>query len=339
MSRSNIIGLSNVDDTSDAAKPVSTAQQTALDLKADSISPTLVTPALGTPSSGVATNLTGIAAGLTVGATTGVEAGADVTDAANVAAAGAVMNTGSETVAGDKTLSGQLELTGQTSATADSAMTRELVRTDTMFRDVTRMGTNHWATTFTGSGGINQYESTFRISTGTTTGSSALARGNAGSLFLISANGATSSTIDWNQRLRCRFDFGFTQNDANTVLRFQVGETYSKTTVTDLDKKGMGIKIINNSLYALTHDGTTLTTSAPLATPGASTKNQIVMDSDGAGNVTFYLNGAVLAVQTGGPTTSGAANDTAVNFSSQNGAGTKFHQCILSGDIIFQYGD
>ena len=339
MSRSNIIGLSNVDDTSDAAKPVSTAQQTALDLKADLISPSLVTPALGTPSSGVATNLTGTAAGLTVGATTGVEAGADVTDAANVAAAGAVMNTGNETVAGDKTLSGQLELTGQTSATADSAMTRELVRTDVMFQDVTKLGTNHWATTFTGSGGINQYESTFRISTGTTTGSSALARGNPGTLFLISANSAIFSTIDWNLRFRCRFDFAFTQNDANTVLRFQVGETYSKTTVTDLDKKGMGIKIINNSLYALTHDGTTLTTSASLATLVSSTKNQIVMDSDGAGNVTFYLNGAVLVVQAGGPTSAGSANDTAVNFSSQNGAGTNFHQCILSGDVIFQYGD
>ena len=33
----------------------------------------LVAPALGTPASGIATNLTGTAAGLTVGATTGVE--------------------------------------------------------------------------------------------------------------------------------------------------------------------------------------------------------------------------------------------------------------------------
>lgn len=51
-----------------------------------------INPALGTPTSGVATNLTGTAAGLTAGATTGVEAGADVTDATNVAAAGALMD-------------------------------------------------------------------------------------------------------------------------------------------------------------------------------------------------------------------------------------------------------
>ena len=55
-------------------------------------SPVLVTPALGTPASGVMTNASGTAAGLTVGATTGVEAGADVTDATNVTAAGALMD-------------------------------------------------------------------------------------------------------------------------------------------------------------------------------------------------------------------------------------------------------
>ncbi len=54
------IGLGNVDNTSDANKPVSTAQQTALDLKANLISPVLVTPNIGTPSSGVLTNTTGL---------------------------------------------------------------------------------------------------------------------------------------------------------------------------------------------------------------------------------------------------------------------------------------
>lgn len=64
-------------------------------------SPTLVTPALGTPSALVGTNITGTAAGLTVGATTGVEAGADVTDATNVAAAGAHMSGGTDVPVAD----------------------------------------------------------------------------------------------------------------------------------------------------------------------------------------------------------------------------------------------
>jgi hypothetical protein len=48
------VGLGSVDNTSDAAKPVSTAQQTALNLKADLASPTFSgTPSLPTGTTGV----------------------------------------------------------------------------------------------------------------------------------------------------------------------------------------------------------------------------------------------------------------------------------------------
>ena len=67
-------------------------------------SPTLVTPSLGTPSALVGTNITGTAAGLTVGATTGVEAGADVTDVANVTSAGALMDSELASIADVKAL-------------------------------------------------------------------------------------------------------------------------------------------------------------------------------------------------------------------------------------------
>lgn len=41
------VGLGSVDNTTDAGKPVSTAQQTALDLKANLTSPSLITPNIG----------------------------------------------------------------------------------------------------------------------------------------------------------------------------------------------------------------------------------------------------------------------------------------------------
>lgn len=54
------LGLGSVDNTSDAAKPVSTATQTALDLKADIASPTFTgTPAA--PTAAVGTNTTQVA--------------------------------------------------------------------------------------------------------------------------------------------------------------------------------------------------------------------------------------------------------------------------------------
>lgn len=54
------LGLGNVDNTSDVNKPVSTAQQTALNLKANLLSPAFTTPNLGTPSTGILTNATGL---------------------------------------------------------------------------------------------------------------------------------------------------------------------------------------------------------------------------------------------------------------------------------------
>jgi hypothetical protein len=66
-----MIGLANVDNTTDALKPISTSTQTALNLKASLTgietltnktltAPTLTAPILGTPASGLATNLTGL---------------------------------------------------------------------------------------------------------------------------------------------------------------------------------------------------------------------------------------------------------------------------------------
>lgn len=54
------IQLDQVNNTSDANKPVSTAQQTALNLKANLASPSFTSPNLGTPSAGVLTNATGL---------------------------------------------------------------------------------------------------------------------------------------------------------------------------------------------------------------------------------------------------------------------------------------
>ena len=94
-------------------------------------SPTLVTPALGTPSALVATNATGTAAGLTVGATTGVEDGADVTDTANVTAAGALMDSELTSIASVKALNQGLTTTGTPTFAKVTATTGVLFGTDT----------------------------------------------------------------------------------------------------------------------------------------------------------------------------------------------------------------
>jgi hypothetical protein len=66
-----MVGLANVDNTTDLLKPISSATQTALNLKVSLTgietltnktltAPTFTSPVLGTPASGTATNLTGL---------------------------------------------------------------------------------------------------------------------------------------------------------------------------------------------------------------------------------------------------------------------------------------
>ena len=70
----------------------------------------------------VGTNITGTAAGLTVGATTGVEAGADVTDTANVTAAGALMDSEITNLAQVKAFDSADYATAAQGTTADNAL-------------------------------------------------------------------------------------------------------------------------------------------------------------------------------------------------------------------------
>ena len=87
----NDVGLGNVDNTSDANKPVSTAQQTALDLKANLASPTFT----GTVTVPTPTNATDAA---TKGYTDAIKQGLDIKDSvrvastANIAVASALIN-------------------------------------------------------------------------------------------------------------------------------------------------------------------------------------------------------------------------------------------------------
>ena len=69
------LNLNNVDNTTDLLKPTSTATQAALDLKASLISAVLVSPELGTPTSGILTNCTGTATSLTVGIANNIAGG------------------------------------------------------------------------------------------------------------------------------------------------------------------------------------------------------------------------------------------------------------------------
>ena len=99
---STMVGLGNVNNTSDASKPVSTATQTALDLKAPLASPTFTgTPLAPTPTAG--------------DNTTKVATTAFVANAVSSASSGSYVNlTSAQTVAGAKTFSSPITVQSNT---------------------------------------------------------------------------------------------------------------------------------------------------------------------------------------------------------------------------------
>src|SRR5882672_10462499 len=79
-----------------ASGGISTTTSTGTGSNVLNNSPTLITPALGTPASGVATNLTGTASGLTAGTvTTNANLTGPITSAGNATAVAAQTGTGS----------------------------------------------------------------------------------------------------------------------------------------------------------------------------------------------------------------------------------------------------
>tara|TARA_R110002110_G_scaffold224329_1_gene438088 strand:+ start:186 stop:656 length:471 start_codon:yes stop_codon:yes gene_type:complete len=156
---------------------------------------------------------------------------------------------------------------------------------------------------------------------------------------MVGLNGGSFNVLPFGSRFRIKFTIGMLNPATDTILRFQVGETYTKTTVSDLDKKGFGVKISNTSIAILTHDGSSLSTASAVGTLASTTKAMFMLDSDGSGNVRLYKDGSLLNLATGGPTSGGSANDTAINFSVENGAGTANFFGYFTSDILIQYGN
>jgi hypothetical protein len=101
--------------------------------------------------------------------------------------------------------------------------------------------------------------------------------------------------------------------DANYTCAFYYGKAEADG-VGDLTRRGYGWKMVGGAgsrfLQLQAHNGTTLSsvTSSFAVTAGVAFDWDI--ESDGAGNVTLYVNGSSVATSTGGPTTS--VNITAV---------------------------
>jgi hypothetical protein len=129
--------------------------------------------------------------------------------------------------------------------------------------------------------------------------------------------------IDWTKRvvISARLHKSLNVTDANAVTRLTLGKANGTPAVGDLSAQGIGIKIAGTgAINIICHNGTGgMTTSATSFTPTTSQYYDVVLISDGTGNVTCYVNGSQVGTTTGGPTTQNATlSRNLITFETEN---------------------
>lgn len=175
--------------------------------------------------------------------------------------------------------------------------------------------------TVSGSGATGVAGRQLTLQTGTTANSRSQRVGEGGGTSDVWLNSPSFSQlgIDFSKQVTVGFALTVVSSSGATsdiYARLGRGAGTSGT----LAAAGIGIRIANLTMTGLVHDGTTLNTSATLKTLTAgSITTWVVIQSDGAGNVAFYIDGTLAATLTGGPTTT---SSTAATFALEalNGA-------------------
>jgi hypothetical protein len=162
---------------------------------------------------------------------------------------------------------------------------------------------------------------------------------NLGSIVNNTRGGAYTAGIDWSKRVifGARFSRNTTTPDTNSAFRFSLGR-FSSQAPSDISAsdKMVGIKVSSSGaivLYAA--NGSALSTVTSTFTPSNSVSYDVVIVSDGSGNVTLYVNGSSVATSTGGPTSAQGASYNTITFEAQNSATLTNGAMVVIGSDFF----
>lgn len=154
-------------------------------------------------------------------------------------------------------------------------------------------------TTFVSSNGVG-------VRSGTASGSFGMRVFDGNVVNGYSATTGLSSTVNFSRRaiLSGKAQVVSAAEAGNVAQRIQFGKTQTTTPIGNLNAKGFGIRCTGggNVVQLLVHDGTTLTSVNSSHTAAAAEAFDFQIHSDGAGNVTLYINGASVATSSAGPT-------------------------------------
>jgi hypothetical protein len=125
--------------------------------------------------------------------------------------------------------------------------------------------------------------------------------------------------MDWSKRVTLfgRFSLNQTSASSNNIFRYTLGKGPPISgAFGDLTVSGIGVRcLFGQALEIQCHNGTSLTNFTTSFTP---TFNNIVfevlIESDGAGNCTCFVNGTQVGTTTGAPTSFSGSNRYWTNF-------------------------
>lgn len=151
------------------------------------------------------------------------------------------------------------------------------------------------------------------------------------------SRGKDQNVIDWSKRVVLWLEINIDANTSTGVFRVKFGEA-SNDAVGDQAVKGIGIKVAGLALSGVAHDGTTLDTVS-LTTLTLDDTALVVIDSDGKGNVRFYVDtgsGLVLkGTSTGGPSAESSANENGIILEATNGTNSADYRAGVHRLIAF----
>lgn len=140
-----------------------------------------------------------------------------------------------------------------------------------------------------------------------TTARSTVARKTGGETGIT--RGSRFDKIDWSKNITIWSRFVIQGSTPTGVSMFSLGKNNSDG-VANLSRRGISIlRVVDLDLIVQVHDGTTLTGVDLNTTLTATQTYDMRMVSDGAGNVTWYLDDVELGTTNLGPKTESAAVD------------------------------
>lgn len=183
--------------------------------------------------------------------------------------------------------------------------------------------TAHLSSSVSGTGEVNNFGvRNNQIRTLSTAGSTALATISSDSQF---SSGVTRNQINFARPMVWTWVISREASSANGILRCKIGTP----TAGALAALGFGFQVNNTTLVGIAHNGSSLTTTATLATITAASTYQLSAYSDGAGNMRYYVNGAEVATSTGGPTTTSGSGNGRPSCEATNNADSANNELYL----------